>query len=89
MNSAISPILEAQSASFSTAKFLHPLRVREGRPITIAATAIWAVSSLVLVLTIPDRPVWALGAWALASAWLVIQSLRRTFRTPTQPMPAE
>ncbi len=76
-------------ASFSTAKFLHPLRVREGRPLTLAATAVWSVSSLVLVVSLPERPTLALAAWLLASAWLVIQSLRRTFRDPKQPLPAE
>ena len=34
-------------ASFSSAKFLHPLRVREGRPITLAATVVWSVTSLI------------------------------------------
>jgi phosphatidylcholine synthase len=76
-------------ASFSTAKFLHPLRVREGRPLTLAATAVWAASSLVLVLAQPERPTLALAAWLLASAWLAIQSLRRTFRDPKHPLPAE
>lgn len=76
-------------ASFSTAKFLHPLRVREGRPLTLAATAVWSVSSLVLVVSLPERPTLALAAWLLASAWLVIQSLRRTFRDPKHPLPAE
>lgn len=76
-------------ASFSTAKFLHPLRVREGRSLTLAATAVWAASSLILVLSLPERPGFAFAAWLLASAWLAIQSLRRTFRGPKQPLPAE
>lgn len=76
-------------ASFSTAKFLHPLRVREGRVLTLLATGIWAVSSLVLVLASPDRPLVVLVAWLVASAWLGAQSLRRTFRGPERPFPAE
>jgi phosphatidylcholine synthase len=76
-------------ASFSTAKFLHPLRVREGRSITLAATMVWSVTSLILVLSIPDRPMPALIAWLLASAWLLVQSTWRTFRGPEQPLPAE
>ncbi len=76
-------------ASFSTAKFLHPLRVREGRAMTLTATAVWSVSSFVLVMTLPERPVPALIAWLLASAWLGGQSLRRTFRGPDRPLPAE
>jgi len=76
-------------ASFSTAKFLHPLRVREGRVLTLLATGIWAVSALVLVLASPDRPLVVLIAWLVASAWLGAQSLRRTFRGPERPLPAE
>lgn len=76
-------------ASFSTAKFLHPLRVREGRPITLVATAVWSISSLALILYQPERPGLAFGAWLIASAWLGLQSLRRTFRGPKQPLPAE
>jgi len=76
------------AASFSTAKFLHPLRVREGRAVTLAATGVWSVSSAVLVLA-PDRPVLALAAWGLASAWLIFQSLRRTLKGPDRPLPAE
>ncbi len=76
-------------ASFSTAKFLHPLRVQEGRPLTLAATAVWGVSSLILVIAQPEPPGLALTAWLIASAWLAIQSLRRTFRGPKQPLPAE
>jgi phosphatidylcholine synthase len=76
------------AASFSTAKFLHPLRVREGRTMTLAATAVWAVSSFVLVVA-SDRPILALAAWGAASAWLAFQSLKRTFRGPERPLPAE
>jgi phosphatidylcholine synthase len=76
-------------ASFSTAKFLHPLRVREGRILTLLATCIWSVSSLVLVLASPDRPLVVLVPWLVASAWLGAQSLRRTFRGPERPLPAE
>jgi phosphatidylcholine synthase len=76
-------------ASFSTAKFLHPLRVREGRPLALVATVVWAVSSLVLVLAQPERPGLVLAAWLLAGGWLAVQSLRRTFRGPKHPLPAE
>lgn len=76
-------------ASFSTAKFLHPLRVREGRLMTLTATAVWGASSLILVMAQPDRPIPALAAWLLASAWLGGQSLRRTIRGPERPLPAE
>jgi phosphatidylcholine synthase len=76
-------------ASFSTAKFLHPLRVREGRIVTLGATVVWSVTSLILVLSMPDRPMPALIAWLVASAWLAAQSLKRTFRGPEQPLPAE
>lgn len=76
-------------ASFSSAKFLHPLRVREGRPLTLTATAVWSVSSLVLVLAQPERPGLVLAAWLLASACLLVQSLKRTFRGPKHPLPAE
>ena len=76
-------------ASFSTAKFLHPLRVREGRAMTLTATGVWAVSSFVLVMALPDRPLPALIAWLLASAWLAAQSLKRTFGGPDRPLPAE
>lgn len=76
-------------ASFSTAKFLHPLRVREGRLTTLTATAVWGASSLVLLTAQPERPAPALIAWLLSSAWLGAQSLRRTIRGPERPLPAE
>ena len=66
--------------TFVPIKFIHPLRVREQLPVTLVATAAWAVSSFVLVFFYPRAPAWM--AWMLiaASCWLAFVSLRRTLR---------
>ena len=68
--------------TFTPLKFVHPLRVRELRAPTLVATAIWAASSLWLVVQIPESPSWALTAWVAASVYLGLVSLRRTLRGP-------
>jgi len=66
--------------TFTPLKFLHPLRVRELRVPTLMATAVWAGSSLWLVVQIPRAAPWALAAWIGSSLYLGIVSLRRTLR---------
>jgi phosphatidylcholine synthase len=68
--------------TFTPLKFIHPLRVRELRAATLIATAVWAVSSVWLVVRIPETAPWALVAWVAASAYLGIVSLRRSVRGP-------
>jgi phosphatidylcholine synthase len=76
-------------ASFSTVKFVHPLRVREGRGATIAATFVWGAASITLILLHPDRPAAILAAWLVASAWILGRSARRTLHVPRRSSPAE
>lgn len=70
--------------TFTPLKFVHPLRVRELRLPTLIATVVWAVSSLWLVVQIPQTPSWALAAWVASSIYLGAISLRRTLRGPAQ-----
>lgn len=64
--------------TFVPLKFVHPLRVRVLRPLTLAATALWAAASLWLVAIHPAHSPWGLALWLLASAYLGALSLRRT-----------
>jgi phosphatidylcholine synthase len=71
--------------TFVPMKFVHPIRVRDHRDITYAATLIWALCSLGLVLI--DRGtvwLWLYWPWIAASVWLGFISLRRTFTTPAE-----
>lgn len=66
--------------TFTPLKFVHPLRVRELRIPTLIATAAWALSSLWLVIQLPQSAPWALVVWIASSVYLGTISLRRTLR---------
>lgn len=78
LNAAIVAVLGV--LTFVPIKFVHPIRVREGRPITITATIVWTVCSLTLLALAPARPWWLTAPWLAASAWVLFVSLRRTWR---------
>jgi phosphatidylcholine synthase len=83
LNAAVVALLGV--LTFAPIKFVHPIRVRERRAISIAATVVWAVCSLVLLVVTPDRPWWLVAPWLGASAWLVYVSAQRTWRGDAAP----
>ena len=71
--------------TFAPLKFIHPFRVREGRPLTILATALWAVSSAWLVIESGGHPPAAQNpvifwVWIMTSAYFAGFSLWRSVR---------
>jgi phosphatidylcholine synthase len=69
-------------------KFVHPLRVKDFRPVTIGATLLWGVATLWLVL---ERGGYIEGAsrtaywiWLASSLWFFALSVWRSFR-PAEP----
>jgi len=69
--------------TFVPLKFVHPLRVKRMRLITIFMTATWSVSSVWLVVSFNTRPLLesepaAFGAWLFASIYFAGISLFRS-----------
>jgi len=69
--------------TFVPLKFVHPLRVKRMRLITIFMTATWSVSSVWLVVSFNARPLLesepaAFGAWLFASIYFAGISLFRS-----------
>jgi phosphatidylcholine synthase len=69
--------------TFVPIKFVHPLRVKELRDVTLVATIVWALSSFALIFFHPKAPGWLVWCLLGASAWLGFVSLRRTLRGAT------
>jgi phosphatidylcholine synthase len=67
--------------SFTKVKSIHPLRVRDFRAVTLAASAIWVAAAAWLLWIAPAANPWVLAAWLASSAWLVGLSFWRSFRT--------
>jgi phosphatidylcholine synthase len=67
--------------SFTKVKSIHPLRVRDFRVVTLAASAIWVAAATWLLWFAPGGYPWVLAAWLAASAWLVGLSFWRSFRS--------
>lgn len=78
-NAAI--VLALVALTFAPVKFVHPFRVVAFRPVTLAAAGAWAVATVVLVASHPDRPTWALALWLAATAWFGGLGLWRTLRS--------
>ena len=70
--------------TFTTAKFVHPFRVPHLMPMNIAMTAVWMVSSLMLVLRQPETPLVLMVPWVVSSAWFAGICAWRTVRDYTQ-----
>jgi phosphatidylcholine synthase len=71
--------------TFSPVKFIHPFRVRDFRPLNLAATAVWAVATTVLLARYPARPPALAAVSVAAAAYLVGVGVVRTFRGPSAP----
>lgn len=72
--------------TFLPFKYIHPFRVRQWRPISIAVTLLWVAASVRLVLADPESSrVWtvapaAFWLWVLASVYFAGLSLWRSLR---------
>jgi phosphatidylcholine synthase len=66
--------------SFTKVKSIHPLRVRDFRAVTLAASAVWVAAATWLLWLAPDGSPWVLALWLAASAWLVGLSFWRSFK---------
>jgi phosphatidylcholine synthase len=66
--------------TFVPAKFVHPLRVRDWRDITYAATAVWALASFVLVYFEGAWSRWFLVPFLGVSVWFAFVCLHRTLK---------
>ena len=66
--------------SFAPIKVPHPLRAAEGRIVTLAALAVWAIASLGMLLGPPGLAMWATVAWAMAIGYFVSVSITRSGR---------
>jgi len=65
--------------TFTRLKFIHPMRVVKLRHITLVFTALWAALSLMMVLTYPTPPLWALVAWVALIAYFLGLTAHRSF----------
>jgi len=72
--------------TFLPLKYVHPLRVRDWRVVTLPMTAIWAASSLYLVFVehrvggaVAEAPV-VFWIWVAASVYFAALSLWRSFK---------
>lgn len=70
--------------TFIPIKFVHPIRVRDHRPVTYAALIAWALCSAGLVL-LGNGQALLFWPWVAASCWLAYVSLRRTLAGPSEP----
>ncbi len=76
--------------TFVPIKFVHPLRVKKLRAITIPLTVLWAATSLRLVLIHPEfakaeeASPFIFWLWVAASIYFAIISLWRSFTPETQ-----
>ena len=63
---------------FAPVVFVHPLRVRRLRPLTIAATVLWFALAAVAIVKGLQPPLWTtLGLCALAVYFLLLPLARR------------
>jgi phosphatidylcholine synthase len=68
--------------TFSPIHFIHPIRVRDFRPVNLAATAVWAVSSTWMLAQYPDPSPILAAASVVCAAWLVGVGVWHTFAAP-------
>lgn len=73
LNLAIVVVLAALTVVPIT--FLHPFRVRSLRAANVTAVILWLAAATALVVTFPDRPLWAEVPWWVAGVWLVVSGL--------------
>ncbi|ANC90669.1 phosphatidylcholine synthase [Azospirillum humicireducens] len=68
--------------TFTTAKFLHPFRVKALMPLNIAVTTVWLLCCVALVVLEPARPGWLFGLWLATSVYYAAVCAWRTLRGP-------
>jgi phosphatidylcholine synthase len=68
----------ATAAMFAPVVFVHPLRVRRLRPLTIAATIVWFALAAVAIVEGLEPQIWVkIGLAALAAYFLLLPLARR------------
>jgi len=76
--------------TFLPLKFVHPLRVRRGRGLTLAMTVLWTGLTLALLLLGDEDPLSVTSPsvfwiWVLVSLYFVAVSVRRSLEAAIQP----
>jgi phosphatidylcholine synthase len=78
LNAAVIVVLGV--LTFTDVKFVHPVRVREFRAVTLPVTVVWLGAMVYLIVLYPDAPRWAQGVVVAGVAYQVFLTLRRTIR---------
>ncbi len=77
-------ILTCGVLTFVPLKYVHPLRVKSWRLVTVPVTAVWAASSLRLVVDSAtaeaSAPAWVFWLWIASSVYFAALSLVRSLR---------
>ena len=66
--------------TFTGIKFVHPVRVRELRAITLPVTVAWLGTMVYLIAVHPAAPVWARAVVVAGVAYQAFLTIRRTVR---------
>lgn len=61
--------------TFTPVEFVHPLRVRRWRPLTLAMSVAWGVLALIALLYDLDPPLWVVIAFAVVSFYFAVIGL--------------
>jgi phosphatidylcholine synthase len=64
--------------TFTTIKFVHPVRVRELRAVTLPVTVLWLGAMVYLIAVHPESPLWARAAVVAGVAYHGVLTVRRT-----------
>jgi phosphatidylcholine synthase len=64
--------------TFTTIKFVHPVRVRELRGVTLPVTVLWLGAMGYLIAVHPQAPVWARAAVVAGVVYFGLLTVRRT-----------
>jgi phosphatidylcholine synthase len=68
--------------NFAPIRIPHPIRVAQLRIVTIAMIVLWGIASVLILLTLPDRPVAPLALWYLSAGYFLGLIVWRTLRQP-------
>jgi len=67
----------------TSVKFVHPVRVREGRRLTLAITVAWFVAIIVFTATYPTVPAWGVAVLLVGPCYQAGISARRSLSAPS------
>jgi phosphatidylcholine synthase len=66
-------------SQLSNWKFVHPMKVRYLRPVTVTATVLWLVAVLAMAAVSPDRHWWGTVLLLVCPAYITVIGAWRTF----------